>query len=362
MKRPAQRYIKQYNNINSKNGITENSGANILKNSVKSFVFKKNKLRCKRYFGIAIFTIISLIACSVVIYNFTKSNNVNANSINVIDTKCTNSVIHNTKLTNNSTVNVKFSKKGYSSVGLLCSGQYYSNVSNIKPQPIASLTKVITSLVVIDKLPNAFNTNFDKIKITKKFYNLYKVEINRGGTVALLKKGSYVSKKELLTDSLIISANNAINILALNTFGSYSNYKNAAYKYLKAHNINNTILGADASGIDNKTKSTPADLFALARLAMQNNTIKNIVKLKKVKVHLNGKLQTIKNTNTLVKTNGFVGLKTGFTTPAGSCLLFAKYYKNNLIVGVVMHQKSTYIRNKTTLALVKSFEKVLNKT
>jgi D-alanyl-D-alanine carboxypeptidase (penicillin-binding protein 5/6) len=81
-----------------------------------------------------------------------------------------------------------------------------------------------------------------------------------------------------------------------------------------------TTLGSDASGLDPATTSTVADLFELGKLAMQNDTVRQIVGLTESDFPGVG---TITNTNYALGENGVIGIKTGHTDSAGENLLFA---------------------------------------
>jgi D-alanyl-D-alanine carboxypeptidase (penicillin-binding protein 5/6) len=314
---------------------------------------KKNRLNIKI---IAFFIVIIFIFIFVVKKN-TPSNTFQTKQQQTINTNKINCKNENKSqlINNGNNKNIKWPKKGNSSIGSICTEQYWTNDIKNKQIPIASLTKIITILVVLNKNPDLNR----KILITPQFAKFYESENRKAGTAMKLKKNSYYTVKELSSASLLVSANNAANILAINTFGSMSEYKNAATKYLFENNIKNTTIGTDACGIDNKTTSTPEDLFKLAELAIKNNDISKIAAKKIVKIHYGKKrIEKIPNMNNLLDYSGYIGIKTGYTHKAGACVLFAKKYKNDVIVGVVTGQKNAGYRLKATVKLVNSFEKM----
>jgi D-alanyl-D-alanine carboxypeptidase (penicillin-binding protein 5/6) len=277
-----------------------------------------------------------------------------------IDSTCSDGISPQiTKVSNKRATSIKYPSSGYASIGLLCSGQFIEKANAGNQKPIASVSKIITMLTVLNKQPIKTGTNGKRIKISKKFYNYYNQEARRGGSRLKLKLHSKIYQKELIKDAMIVSANNAANILAVSTFGSISKYRTAAKAFLKKYNLENTVVGYDASGLDNKTKSTSKDMFEIARLAIQNPTLKSIVNKAKLKVHVNGKVKYIYNTNPMLGYKNYAGIKTGYTRAAGSNLLFAVKFKDNYIIGVVMKQSSSSARTKAVKNLVNSFEEFL---
>ncbi len=93
----------------------------------------------------------------------------------------------------------------------------------------------------------------------------------------------------------------------------------------------------DASGIASATTSTAADQLKLAREAMRNPVLRDIVATRETTVPGG----PVANTNTLLGTSGVVGLKTGSSTPAGGNLLWAAETDGtHLLLGAVLHQRA----------------------
>jgi D-alanyl-D-alanine carboxypeptidase (penicillin-binding protein 5/6) len=92
-----------------------------------------------------------------------------------------------------------------------------------------------------------------------------------------------------------------------------------------------------ASGVEDSTVSTAIDQLTLARAALANNVIAAIVNVRSVRIP--GVPGTITNTNTLLGSDGVIGLKTGSTSAAGGALMWAARANDATIVGVVLYQQ-----------------------
>jgi len=121
--------------------------------------------------------------------------------------------------------------------------------------------------------------------------------------------------------------------------------------------LSRTIV-ADASGFSEATMSTPSELVLIGIAALKNPVIARIVAQQQAQIPVAG---IIKNTNQLLGTDGIIGIKTGTTSKAGSCLLFAAGYtardgQKRTIVGVIMgdrNHSTLYSDTKDLLASAK---------
>jgi len=136
---------------------------------------------------------------------------------------------------------------------------------------------------------------------------------------------------------LIASDNNMADILVERIFGSKEAYLSYAQSMLKRMDLSRTVV-ADASGFSPATVSTPSEIVAIGIAALKNPVIARIVAQQQAQVPVAG---LIKNTNQLLGIDGIIGIKTGTTDKAGSCLLFAARYtakdgQKRTIVGAIM--------------------------
>lgn len=188
-----------------------------------------------------------------------------------------------------------------------------------QPMPIASITKIITALVVLEKKPLHAGQTGPTITFTQEDAALYNKYFLMQGSIVRSDAGMQLSQYEVMQAMLVISANNYADTLAVWAYGSMGAYLQAAKEYLAKHNLKNTVV-ADASGFSPQSASNTTDLVKLGSLALKNTVVADIVS--QPSATING-IGTLQNTNLLVGDDGFIGIKTGTTDEAGSCLLYA---------------------------------------
>ncbi|MDR2524174.1 MAG: hypothetical protein LBC95_01340 [Candidatus Nomurabacteria bacterium] len=187
------------------------------------------------------------------------------------------------------------------------------------PRPTASLAKVITALVVLDAKP--FTGDGPLVTMGQADVDAYWRVLGLNGTNLHVELGEQLTQRQMLDAIMLASANNIADSLAIWAFGSHAEYKNAAEEWLRQHGLTHTTIGADASGYDPGTTSTPSDLFEIGRLALNNPTLAQTMRQSTAVLPIEGE---VKNTNRLLtEGQGAIGLKTGNSDQAGSCLLFA---------------------------------------
>jgi len=180
--------------------------------------------------------------------------------------------------------------------------------------PVASISKLITALVILD-------TNPDWNKVVE----ITEADQRDGGIVYLLA-GEEVTVKDLFYLMLVSSANEAAAALArssgLTDFSQAMNKKAGELGMVSSYFI-------DPSGLDPANVSSPDDLVKLARAAFSRPEITEALLTAEYPfVVLNNKRQgEIKNTDQLLDSffanDGYeiIGAKTGYLDEAGYCLL-----------------------------------------
>lgn len=188
-----------------------------------------------------------------------------------------------------------------------------------KPVPIASITKVVTALAVLKEKPLKLGEKGPNITITDDDVAIYDEYYSLGGSVTPIAKGSQISEYDGLQSMLIPSSNNMAATVAKWAFGSVDNYVKYASQMLADLGFKQTHVD-EASGFSVNSSSTASELIKLGELALSNEVIADIVKKATVTLPVAGE---VRNINTLVGTEGVIGIKTGNTEQAGGCLLFA---------------------------------------
>jgi D-alanyl-D-alanine carboxypeptidase (penicillin-binding protein 5/6) len=225
--------------------------------------------------------------------------------------------------------------------------------------PIASITKMVTSLVILDAKPLTDDEPGPAITFTDADVDFYYEALAEGGSVAPVVGGMELSQRESMLAMLLASGNNYAESLVVWAYGSEQAYLAAAAKWLAAHGLTGTVV-ADASGISSDSVSTTADLIELAKLVTENAALTSMVALSTIDLPVIG---TVENTNTLLGTLGgggiqVTGMKTGTTDVAGSCLLFSADIQVGsetvTVVGVVLNGSSRAEVNEAAAALIES--------
>jgi len=206
------------------------------------------------------------------------------------------------------------------------------------PRPTASMAKIITVLAVLEKHPLRLGEQGPTLTMTQADYNLYAKYMHEDGSYATVAVGEKISEYQVLQATLLPSANNMADSLAVWTFGSLDNYRAYANDMVKHFGLTSTTVGSDASGFLPDSTSTPSDFIKLGELALQNPVIAQIVAQPTATIPVQG---VITSANSRLGINGIIGIKTGLTDQAGGCFLFAAKYTPSgsgpiTIIGVIM--------------------------
>jgi D-alanyl-D-alanine carboxypeptidase (penicillin-binding protein 5/6) len=193
--------------------------------------------------------------------------------------------------------------------------------STPKASAMASITKLVTALTVLDAMPLAVGQQGPAFRFTYGDELAYWNTKAQGESALDVPVGGTLSEYQLLEGMLIGSAGNYAERLAGNLWPSDAVYASAANSWLQAHGVNG-ITVVEPTGFDRGNVAAPAALIALAQKALANPVIAEIVAKKSVKLPGAG---NVKNTNELLADAGVVGLKTG--TLVGWNLLSAKDVK-----------------------------------
>jgi D-alanyl-D-alanine carboxypeptidase (penicillin-binding protein 5/6) len=187
------------------------------------------------------------------------------------------------------------------------------------PHSIASITKVVTMLVVLERKPLSGKQEGPSITFTQRDVQFYQDVIAVNGSSAPVQAGWKLTEREAIETTMLPSANNYAESLAVWAYGSVPKYLTAARAFLKANGLTHTTL-VDTNGLDAGDRSTPSDLVALGKLAHANPVLAQIASLQSV---TEPQIGLLTNTNELLGQAGVDGLKTGTTDQAGACLLFS---------------------------------------
>lgn len=217
--------------------------------------------------------------------------------------------------------------------------------------PMASISKLVTTLVVLEAKPLTTKSVGPNITFSKADHDLYDKYYVLGASIEPMKTGSVMSERDALTTMLLASACNYAEAVSTWAYGSQTKFLAATKKWLAAHKLTGTKM-LEPTGLDGRNVSTPADLIAIGKLAMATPAIAAIVGLAGATV---ANVGPISNTNDLLGIEGVNGIKTG--TLNGSNLLFSSVLDVGAqapitIVGVVLGSESRESADAEARALI----------
>lgn len=189
---------------------------------------------------------------------------------------------------------------------------------------IASLTKIMTAIVAIENIDDINK----KVTIT---YDMLKGLAEDNALVLGLKVGDIVTYEDLLYATLLPSAADAANALAITISGSISEFVAKMNEKANELGLVNTLF-TNTTGIDFKDNhSTVNDVAILLKYALDNNTFKKIYQTKTYTT-TNGISMVHSLEKSIKKYNLDIdyikGAKTGYTDLAGLCLSSITDYNN----------------------------------
>lgn len=208
---------------------------------------------------------------------------------------------------------------GASAIGAVGFPGTLAAAGSTEPRTIASITKVVTSLVVLDARPLADGEDGPVITFSRADAALYHKYFALQGKVEPVRSGLELTERQLLTVVLVSSANNYAESMATWAYGSEDAFLEAARTWLDARGLTATTL-LDSTGMNPGNTSTASDLIELARIALADPVVSSIVRMPSAILPYVG---AIENTNELLGIDGIDGIKTGTLDEAGACLLFS---------------------------------------
>ncbi len=236
----------------------------------------------------------------------------------------------------------------------------YDKNGNKKIYP-ASTTKIWTAYLVIKNVENLD----DPIEIDK--------DLAVDGSSMYLEKGEIFTVRELLQGLLIHSSNDAAEVLAEYVSGSKEAFADLMNEEAKAIGAKNTHFNNPHGLPDKKHYTTAYDMALIAREAMSNELIREIVSTKSVTFEMRDTPTSRRFiTRTFFNTNKFLtstekikykgkyidikydivdGIKTGYTDDAGRCLLSSAVKNGMRVISAVFKDTGTdvYVDSRTLI-------------
>lgn len=186
-----------------------------------------------------------------------------------------------------------------------------------RARPVASLTKVMTALIVVERergrLDRPVQVHPDAV-FDRDDYG--------GGSILGLRAGERLSVGGLLSGLLLGSANDAAEALAIEESGSVSAFVDDMNVRAEALGMSRTRF-ASPHGLDDRGRSSAADLMLLLREVSKDPTFRSLVARRFAVVRSDSaRPRRIQNRNIMLWLfPGTSGVKTGFTAASGFCLM-----------------------------------------
>lgn len=193
--------------------------------------------------------------------------------------------------------------------------------------PIASITKLMTAMVALDVQPDLH----EMLTISEADVDTLK------GTHSRLAVGTQLTREEMLRLALMSSENRAASALSRNYPGGREAFIRAMNAKAKMLGLTDTLF-ADPTGLTPENVSSARDLVKLVNAAHQYPLIREFSTQDEYQVVIRGRLQTFRNTNSLVRNEQWnIGLsKTGFISEAGKCLVMQAWLANRPMIIVLL--------------------------
>jgi D-alanyl-D-alanine endopeptidase (penicillin-binding protein 7) len=201
--------------------------------------------------------------------------------------------------------------------------------------PIASITKLMTAMVVLDarqslaQMLTVTDADIDRLK----------------GTGSRLAIGTRLSREAMLNLALMSSENRAASALA-------RHYPGGAKAFVAAMNIKARMIGlsdthfADSTGLDPNNVSSARDLARMVSAASTYPLIREFSTADERMVRVGKRTHRFGNSNSLVRDPGWdVALsKTGFIREAGRCLVMQAWVRDEPMIIVLLNSEGRYTR------------------
>lgn len=177
--------------------------------------------------------------------------------------------------------------------------------------PIASMTKLMTAMVVLDARLAPDQT----IRVTRADLDYLK------GTKSGVPVGAEFSRRTLIELALMSSDNHAAHALARTYPGGMAGFLDATQRKIRRLGLKNTGL-VEPTGLSPQNHATAHDMAKIVRAAAAYPEIVRATSQASNRIKVNGQRRVFRNTNRFVGQPGWdISVsKTGFTHEAGRCL------------------------------------------
>lgn len=211
----------------------------------------------------------------------------------------------------------------------------------------ASMTKIMSLIIIMEEIEKGNLKWNEEITVSKNASSM-------GGSQIYLEEGEKMSVKDLVKGICMASANDAVVALAERISGSEEAFVFRMNENVKKLGLKNTNF-KNATGLDVANHYSSAyDMSMMARELVKHKKILDFSGIYEDYLRQDtDKKFWLVNTNRLIKTyDGMDGLKTGYTKEAGYCLTATAKRGDMRLIGVVMGEETSSIRNEEMTKLL----------
>lgn len=220
------------------------------------------------------------------------------------------------------------------------SGQILLEKNSENIVPIASLTKLMTAMVVLDaKLDMEELISIDEQDVDTIKHSSSRVPV-----------GATLPRKDVLQLALMSSDNRAAAALARTFPGGREAFGTAVQAKLQALDMTHTTI-EEPTGLSFHNTSNAADLVKMASAASQYPDITRITTESRDLINIKGRRVEYRNTNGFVGKKGWDILlsKTGYTTEAGRCIIMKIKAAGKNVIMVLLNANANSMRSRDAM-------------
>ncbi len=212
------------------------------------------------------------------------------------------------------------------------SGQELFSIAPDEQRPMASLTKIMTALLIVEH------------HALGEIVTVPLVADDIGGSTIGLRSGQRLTVRSLLYALLLPSANDAAYTLATYDSHSVGGFVQRMNERARSLGLRNTYFANPAGLHHDQQFSTPRDIAWLTLAALKNKDIANIVSTRTARIAtMNNEDFSLRNTNEMLHTHPQVfGVKTGTTDKAGECLVILFSERHHMYLLVLLGSSERY--------------------
>ena len=201
--------------------------------------------------------------------------------------------------------------------------------------PIASITKLMTAMVVLDAgldLQEVITISSEDIDDLK-------------GSRSRLPVGASMTRETAMLLALMSSENRAANALGRHYPGGLRAFAQAMNRKAKSLGMHDSHF-EEPTGLSSNNVSTAHDLARMVAAAARYAEIRTYSTTAEAKLELNGRIQNFNNTNALVRSDNWqIGVsKTGYISEAGRCLVMQAWVADKPVVIVLLDSQGKMTR------------------